>query len=285
MKIPKRILENGNIAIKKCKHGIFAYYIKDMFIGKSLDLYGEWTEPELIALDSLIFPGSVVVDVGAYIGTHSIFFAKKVGQTGFVFALEPQRPIYNLLCANVALNNLLNVKCLNVAALDKKGQAVMPLLDPAVPQNFGAISIERFKQGEPVQVITIDSLKLRGCNLIKIDVEGLESEVLEGARETIKKFRPVLYVENNREETSQKILKEIYDMGYNCWWHIFGYFNPDNFFKNPKNVFKGIQPEANLLCFPQEVKVKLQGFTKVSGIEDNWKKALERLDTATGDRI
>lgn len=277
MSIPKRILTNKNIAIKKCRHGCFMYYVNDLFIGQSLDIYGEWTENEFICLDSLIFPGFVVVDVGAYIGTHCVFFGQKVGPNGFVYAIEPQRNIFNLLCANVAMNNLLNVKCINAAAADKASIAHFPILDPGAKQNFGAIGIDKFDTGESIETITIDSLKLSRCNLIKIDVEGFQAKVLKGASETIKKFRPILYVENNTVKGSRSTLEILRSLKYKCFWHILPYYNNDNFFKNPKNVFERFQPEANMLCFPVEVKAEVTGFTEVTGKNDNWKKALQRL--------
>ena len=80
MSIPKRLFENGYLAIKECKHGPLAFNINDMFVGKSLDLYGEWCEPELMLLKKYIFPGDLVIDVGACIGTHTIPFTNMVGQ-------------------------------------------------------------------------------------------------------------------------------------------------------------------------------------------------------------
>lgn len=280
----KRILTNKNIAIKKCKHGYFAYLINDRFVGKSLDLYGEWTEPELILLNDFIFPGSVVVDVGAFIGTHTIFFAKKVGPRGFVFAIEPQRMIYNLLNTNIALNNHLNVKSFNVALSDKRGQTTIPLMDPDVQQNFGAFSVGH-KNGEPTPVVTLDELKLPACNLIKADVEGMEAKVLKGGSDTIKKYRPVLYIENNRMETSKEIIKTLITLRYTCYWHILEYYNPNNYFKYKKNIFSEFRPEANLICVPKEVEFDLKGSTKVTGPEDNWEKAIKRLATKAESRL
>ena len=275
--INKRLFSNKNVALKKCKHGYFLYYINDLFIGRSLDLYGEWTENEFISLESLIFPGNTVVDVGAYIGTHSVFFGQKVGPSGWVYSLEPQRNIYNLLCANVAINNLLNVKCINAAASDKKSSARMPILDPNAQQNFGAIGIDRFEEGELVDVVTLDSLQLPSCNLIKIDVEGLQAKVLTGAKSTITRHRPILYVENNTTDHSKVTLVVLKELKYKSYWHILPYFNQNNFFGNSENVFERYQPEVNLLCFPQEAKVKVNGFIPVVGIGDNWQRALERL--------
>lgn len=277
MAVPKRIIDHHNIAIKKCKHGLFAYLVHDLFIGKSLDLYGEWTEPEIELLSNFVFPKSVIVDAGAFIGTHTVALAKMTGHYGFIYAFEPQRMVYNILCGNVALNNLLNVKCFNAGLSDQPGKAFIPLLDPSVEQNFGALDLSKFTEGDATTITTIDNLNLRGCNLIKADVEGMEAKVLKGAEKTIKKFKPILYVENNRNETSEKTMKTIFELGYKAFWHILDYYNPDNFFGNKKNVFKSYAPEANMICVPKNSGTKIRGLIEVSGKKDNWEKALKRL--------
>jgi FkbM family methyltransferase len=275
----KRLFENGNVAIKKCRHGLFAYNINDTFIGRSLDLYGEWTEPEFIALEPIIEPGDIIIDVGAYIGTHTVFFAQKASPGGLVFAIEPQRFSFNLLSANVALNNLINVVCLNKLASNNRKKIKVPVLDPSAEQNFGALKISQFREGNPTETLIIDDLKLGRCKLIKIDVEEGENKILAGAKATIEKCQPVLYVENNTLERSAIIIKKISSLGYRCFWHIFNYYNPKNYFRNKKNVFSGLRPEANMLCFPKEVQLNLQGFVEVEGVDDNWQKALQKMLT------
>ena len=80
----------------------------DRFIGRSLEHYGEWCESELDLLLRFCGESDVVLDVGANIGSHTCAFAKAVGANGTVFALEPQRLAFQLLCGNIALNVLTN---------------------------------------------------------------------------------------------------------------------------------------------------------------------------------
>ena len=96
----RRLLENDWVADKRCRHGLFAYNVNDSFIGRSLDLYGEWCEAELAILGQILRPGDTALDVGANIGTHAVFFANAVGPKGGVHAVEPQRNAHQLLCAN-----------------------------------------------------------------------------------------------------------------------------------------------------------------------------------------
>ena len=128
----------------RAKHGLFLYNKNDLFIGRSLETYGEWCERELDVHLQIIKPHDVIIDVGANIGTHAVPFARKVGSGGFVYAFEPQRTVYQTLCANLSLNCILNVKCLNMGAGKQRGTVKIPVLDPEVEQNFGAVNIENF---------------------------------------------------------------------------------------------------------------------------------------------
>ncbi len=85
-----------NIA-KRCRYGLMLYNVHDSVVGRSLAKYGEWAQSELELLESWISPGDWVVDAGAYIGTHTLFFARQVTSKGRVFAIEPQRRAFQLL--------------------------------------------------------------------------------------------------------------------------------------------------------------------------------------------
>ena len=275
-----RLIAHAHVAVKKCKHGLMMYNVNDRFVGRSLDLYGEWCERELELLGQVTRPGYVVVDVGANIGTHTVFFGETTGRTGTVIAVEPQRLCFQMLCGNVALNGLVNVICLQAAAGSARGTIKVPVIDPATSYNFGALSVEGHTAGENVRVIAIDDLALARCNLVKIDVEGMECQVLQGARNTIARLRPVLFVENNTIERSAEIISLIHALHYDCWWHIADYFSEANYFANCDNVFAAYQPEANLLCFPEGSKARVSGLNPVAGAEDNWRAAVGRIRAA-----
>jgi FkbM family methyltransferase len=270
-----RLLENQYIAVKRCRHGIFAYNTNDLYISRSMDMYGEWCESEVALLLQVLKPGDVVLDVGANIGTHTVALATQVTATGSVYAVEPQRLTFQLLCANVALNALTNVVCLNAAVGETEGTTRIPTLDPLVENNFGGLPAQGHDSGEEVKVIRLDDLSLPRCNLIKIDVEGMETGVLAGARRTIREFRPVLFVENNSQERSAAVLKSLDELGYSCWWHVASYFNPDNFFHHPHKLF-GEYWEANVICFPKEARVNAVGLWPVQGLDDTYIKAMQR---------
>ena len=103
----------------------------------------------------------------------------------------------------------------------------------------------------------------------------MEPRVLAGASGVIARHRPVLFVENNREEHSAPLLAALRDLDYNAWWHIAPYFNPRNYFANDENVFPNHYPEANLLCFPKGATVNIN-LWPVEGPDDTFIKALRR---------
>jgi FkbM family methyltransferase len=272
-----RLLVNGYVSIKQCRHGLFMYNLNDMYVSRAMDIYGEWSESELACLGQMLKSGDVVIDVGANIGTHSVFFSKKTAPGGMVFALEPQRITFEFLCANIALNGLLNVIPMQVGAGDRPGEIIVPVLDPSIVQNFAALNIEGHSAGDLIKVIPLDALELKRCNLIKIDVEGMELKVLNGAEKTIRNCRPFLFVENHNPQGSPELLQRLSEFGYNCWWQIASYYNPDNFFHNKEKVWANASPEANMICAPKEFNLNVSGFEPVISAADTFLQAIARM--------
>lgn len=248
--------------LQQCRHGQMLYNINDQYIGRSLDLYGEFSEGEIDLFKQLSKPGQVIVEVGANVGAHTVFLAQQVGITGRVLAYEPQRLVFQTLCANLALNNIANVLAFQQAVGAAQGEIVVPLLDWRREQNFGGLALGQYQEGERVPMITIDSLNLQRCDLIKVDVEGMEMDVLRGATSTIARTRPFLYVENDRREKAAELVRYIDGLGYNMFWHAPPLYNPDNFRQNAENVFAQIV-SLNMFCMHKDLPHQMQGFQKV----------------------
>ena len=270
------LVENTYIGVKRCKHGLFIFNKNDTFVGRGLDIYGEWCESEIETLSQLLRPGHTVIDVGANIGTHTVAFANLVGPTGTVHAFEPQRRLFQMLCGNVALNELENVYCHQKCVSSAAAELLIPELPPPTRAfNFAAVPIGGGTKGEMVPAVTIDNLGLTACNLIKIDVEGMEADVIMGATDTIARFRPILFVENNTTKGASKTNEAIFSINYRAYWHISAYYNPNNFYENGVNMWARIVPESNLLCFPRDASVTTN-LVECTGPDDNWTRALER---------
>jgi FkbM family methyltransferase len=247
---------DGFNRLKSCRYGVTLYNKNDTYVGASFDNYGEFSEKEAEIFRRLCGPGDIVVDIGANIGAHTLALADCVGPDGFIFAFEPQRVVYQALCANVALNSLQNVKCENLALADMSGFTTLPALDYNLKNNYGGVGIVTpgISIGEKVQVMRLDRyfmfFEWPPIKFMKIDVEGSEKRVLLGAKEAIKTFKPLLYVENDRPENSRELFELLESLDYIFYWHTPPLFNPDNFYGNSENIFEGVC-SFNLVCIPK----------------------------------
>lgn len=268
------ILTAGFNTLKKTRYGYMLYNEHDIYVGGCLKNYGEFSEGEIELFRQIIRPGQLVLDIGANIGAHTLYFSQAVGEQGMVLAFEPQRIVFQTLCANLALNAVTNVHTHQLALGPQAGSVSIPPIDYNKVGNFGGISMNNSQaSGEKVPMATLDSFNLAHCHLIKIDVEGMEKTVLQGAQETIKKHRPILYVENDRKDKSADLIRFIHSLGYQMYWHTPSLVNlKDNFYNKKENIFERNIVSINMFCFPNELSVNMQGFRKVNGPDDDWRR-------------
>lgn len=253
------------------RYGPMLYNRFDQYVGGSLAAYGEFSEGEAAMFSQLVGNGNIVVEAGANIGAHTVHLAQMVGEQGAIYAFEPQRVVFQTLCANLALNQLVNVTARQQGLGRNASEMVLPNVDPRVENNFGGLSLLQNVPGEKVSIVTIDSLALPRCDLIKVDVEGMEEEVIAGALNTIAKFRPTLYLENDRAEKSASLIRFLQSLNYKIWWHLSPLFNPNNFAKNSTNIFGGIV-SINILCQPAESAKPVTGLREILDANEQWNR-------------
>lgn len=223
----------------------------DVYLGRSFLEYGEFSEGEVEMFRAMILPGDMVVEVGANFGAHTIPLARIVGESGSVIAFEPQRIPYQAMCGSIALNSLPNVITMQAAVGHVAGMLYVPQLDPDSEQSIGSLELGQHREGDPTPLVTLDRLHLSRLDFLKIDVEGMECEVLRGGVETIKKHQPVIYLECDRPERQSELLDTLRALRYRAWWHRPPLYNPANVRANPDNIFPGIV-SMNLLCLPPD---------------------------------
>jgi FkbM family methyltransferase len=157
---------------------------------RQLYLVGERFMGEAALLEELMAPGATVVDVGANIGYYALHSARCVGPTGRVVAFEPEPDNLVELRMNVDRNRLRNVEVHAVALGAHRGQVPF-----ARGINGGVLDSHAAGDIVQVSIVPLDEALEGRVDLMKIDVEGYEGEVLSGARRTIERWRPNLFVE------------------------------------------------------------------------------------------
>jgi len=239
-------------------------------------------EREIALMCTLIHPGDTVIEVGANIGTHTLALAGLVGPKGWVYAFEAQRMVFQTLCANVALNSLANVDCEHLAVDQTSGSIFVEEMDFSVENNFGGVALGTSLAQRSVPSVSVDDyFQGRPLEFAKIDVEGMEAACLMGGRKTFRASRTLLYLENDRVQNSPELLDCLFMLGYDVYWHLPRFFNPDNFAGEPTNIhavnfidnggpfYDSIGFAINVLCLPQTLGLNLQGLLKVEDLEEH----------------
>jgi FkbM family methyltransferase len=160
------------------------------------NLFGKNQEPEIIKFVHLISKNSVVIDVGANRGTYSFPILRKLRKPGILYLFEPIPQLFDYLVKGLGKKD--TVEIYSFACGDKQSvQGIKMPINNGEPGLGSASFVNSFKHFETilVNVIAIDSLKIKKVNFIKIDVEGFETIVLRGAIKTIERNRPIILVE------------------------------------------------------------------------------------------
>lgn len=173
---------------------------------------GTLERDKLEHLVSRLSPGQVVWDIGANVGLYTLPTAKTVGSSGLVFAFEPMPQNLVYLKQHVSLNSLTNVVIVDAAVAESYGKLLMTegdspsefFVDPNGSFEVPAIALDEWREqtGTPPP------------NIVKIDVEGAESEVLRGGAKTFSEYRPTVYLALHGERQRQECGEMLIGWGY-----------------------------------------------------------------------
>jgi FkbM family methyltransferase len=159
--------------------------------------------------------GVVAIDCGANIGVHTIDWARSMTGWGSVIGIEAQERIYYALAGNIAINNCFNAIAVHGAVSSESGVMQIPTPNYLVPGSFGSLELRQRSGNEDigqtidygnlvnVRKLALDEYDLPRVDLIKIDVEGMELEVLQGAARSIERSRPVMLIEKIKTDAVQ----------------------------------------------------------------------------------
>jgi FkbM family methyltransferase len=159
--------------------------------------------------------GVVAIDCGANIGVHTVEWAKLMTGWGSVLAIEAQERIYYALAGNIAVNNCFNAIAVHGAVSSESGVLQIPNPNYFVPSSFGSLELRQRQGnefiGQPidyqntvnVRKLKLDEFGLARVDMIKIDIEGMELEAIEGASRMIESSRPIMLIEKIKTDATQ----------------------------------------------------------------------------------
>ena len=201
---------NKSLEIIETPFGNFVIDEYDL-IGGCIKKYKVWEYHLYEIYSKMITSDYYCIDAGANIGFHSIQFGR-LGKK--VYSFEPQRYIFNQLSANILFNNLDNIidsyrlglgdkketqQLWNIEHEDWVGNGVLNWGGRGIIQdNYGGERATRneVREEDIIQVITLDSLNIPKCDLIKIDVQSYEYKMIVGSYNLITQYKPIIFLEN-----------------------------------------------------------------------------------------
>lgn len=159
---------------------------------------GEYFEQEVIELaKTMIRPNTIVLDVGSNFGQMAVVFSKLVGENGLVYAFEADDFVFEVLKKNLAANNCSNVIPVFGAVYNKSGaELIFPKQDMKRFVAYGSYGIDpTATNGRVVKSLMIDDIDFdREISFMKVDVQGSDLFALQGAKNTLRKWKmPVLF--------------------------------------------------------------------------------------------
>lgn len=174
----------------------------------------ETDKQDLVA--RLVKPGMTVWDVGANAGFYTVAFARLVGDSGRVFAFEPFAENADNILRHIELNNLSNTILVQAALSGEEGLAAF---EPGI-QNASGRLVENDTR-YLVPTMSVDSFLEHNSSarpdLMKIDVEGAEADLLEGARHYLRDASPVVVLALHGEDVSVRCFRLLEQLGYSLF--------------------------------------------------------------------
>lgn len=197
--------------IVNSKFGPMIINANDTGIGRHVEQLGVWAEDDLSVMAELLRAllqkknTLIFYDVGANIGTHSLALSKEFGDKIKIRAFEAQRLVFYQLCGNMSINGIENVHCYHLAVNDGQNKTLQIDL-PSYSDSFNygglelgtAINSDNQFVAKPFSE-TVDCRALddfdESVDFIKMDIEGMEIQALEGSKKIITESRPICFVE------------------------------------------------------------------------------------------
>jgi FkbM family methyltransferase len=155
----------------------------------------------------VVSKGSTVFDVGANIGIYSLLASKRTGADGHVYSFEPSDWAFQRLNENISMNEFKNISVFKVGVSDKKGTASFHVCEDDAYNSIGSTPMQEVKSVKQIDICSIDDIctanNIKRIDIIKIDTEGADLLVLQGARGMLNSADPpIVFCEYNKNITS-----------------------------------------------------------------------------------
>jgi len=226
----------------------FLFPERDTVVGPTLQIYGEFAQPEVdFLVDVATAERGVFLDVGANIGAIALPFARR--RPGWrVTAVEAHRGLSAVLATNTLGNHLYNVEVVNAAAGPERAIADFPLVPLDAETNFGDSGFHRKAPRAATLQLPVDELAPE-ADVIKVDVQGFEAEVLKGASATLAAGRAIWFIETPSEPA---VRREVHDTFRSNGYGLFWFFSPFGTRRSPRGKATGqaLGGDANWVAAP-----------------------------------
>ena len=181
----------------KTRFGDLLWLDSNSCIDESIIKTGVWEDYSTNIVNRLVKPNDYVLDIGANIGYYTVLFSKLVGNNGKVFAVEPTKNYYNVLISNLKENNISNCEPFQIGFSDKEEKLKVFLGQHSA--SIYDVGVQEFRSYDWINLLTLNTFiinnKIEKIDFIKIDVDGHEPKILEGAWDTLEKFNPIILLE------------------------------------------------------------------------------------------
>lgn len=220
----------------------------DSGVGQCLRENGEFARVEVELICDLL-NGGVLIDVGANIGSIALPCAKSAR---LVIAIEANRGFANVLAANALNNALYNVSTVHAAVGEGERLARFPMMSLNEVGNLGTSGFHlsgKFPE-EVVRMMTLDSIAPPTTTFVKVDVEGYEASVLQGATRLLRETRPYWLLESGADTAgNREVMAQLEAADYNVYWFFAPFVTPQ---PNRGGVPGKLRGDVNILAAPKE---------------------------------
>jgi len=235
----------GMSAVWEMHAGILQYLPEEDDCNRSLHFYGEWLQVQLDLLTGLIRRDQTILEAGSGVGAHTVPLARGLGPGGHLIAYEGRSRQVRILRQNLSANRLRNVTVMT--------------------RTLAVIADDGVSPDAPQTTETIDQLRLRRLDWLKINIDNDAMDVIAGAADALWRLRPRLIIALPKPDGLAQLHDHLREFGYRCWRLETPLFNSDNFNRYDVDMFTG-RKAWTLLAIPEEidVDVALDGCVEIS---------------------